>query len=224
MAVLEAYPAGIPAQPRVVIVQSRTKRLGNGVVQRAVAAALADGQPRSVREVADSVQEQLDRAVSIHSVNWCLSTGTLATLPAFQRVAPGRYHSIALPDESRGGRAIATVRPQEQASAGRPATRSLVVPTSSVGGVGRRARSAGKALSVVALVADMWVRRERRLPCSRSHCPARSFATDRLRGASTRAVARGPRSQFSVLLDNSARSLIRICAAAARRRLHRSGP
>lgn len=88
---MEAYPAGIAAQLRPMIVQFRTERLGNGVVQRAVVAALADGLPRSVREVANSVQEQLDRAVSIHSVNWCLSTGSRKEPFRFERVGRGAY-------------------------------------------------------------------------------------------------------------------------------------
>jgi hypothetical protein len=74
--------------------------------------------------------------------------------------------------------------------------RLVFVSTSSAGGVGRRARSAGKALGVVALVADMWARREQRLPRSRSHCPAHAFATDRLRGASTRRGAQPLEASF----------------------------
>jgi hypothetical protein len=69
-----------------------TKRLGNGVVQRALVTALAvsDG-PMGVCEAQAAVEALLGHCVSRDSVNSCLSTGARGVRPRFERVAPGRY-------------------------------------------------------------------------------------------------------------------------------------
>jgi hypothetical protein len=69
-----------------------TKRLGNGVVQRALIKALAvAGGPIGVCEAQTAVEALLGHGVSRDSVNSCLSTGARGLQPSFQRVAPGRY-------------------------------------------------------------------------------------------------------------------------------------
>jgi hypothetical protein len=71
---------------------SETKRLGNGVVQRALMKALAasDGS-MGVREARAGVETLLGRSVSRDSVNSCLSTGARGVRPGFERVSSGRY-------------------------------------------------------------------------------------------------------------------------------------
>jgi hypothetical protein len=66
-------------------------RLGNAVVMRAVLAVLRDGRSRSVRDVSAAVEKSLGRQVSIHSINWCLSTGSRKDPLRFERVARGVY-------------------------------------------------------------------------------------------------------------------------------------
>jgi hypothetical protein len=69
-----------------------TKRLGNGVIQRAVIKALmAAGRPMGVGEAQVAVEALLGRSVSRDSVNSCLSTGARGARPNFQRVGLGRY-------------------------------------------------------------------------------------------------------------------------------------
>lgn len=70
MRVLEISPREVSSQS--LIERTEPTRLGNGVVLRAVLTILADGRPRSVREVRSAVEKHLGRPVSIHSVNWCL--------------------------------------------------------------------------------------------------------------------------------------------------------
>ncbi|HME03528.1 MAG TPA: hypothetical protein VKG38_10920 [Solirubrobacteraceae bacterium] len=93
--VLDAFPGGIAEQSRrsqLASEASRTVRLGNGVVQRAVikASVEADG-PMDVGEAHSMVERLLGHPVSRDSVNSCLSTGARGALPNFQRVEPGRY-------------------------------------------------------------------------------------------------------------------------------------
>ena len=69
-----------------------TKRLGNGVVQRALLKAVTSaGRPMGVREAQVAVEALLGHSVSRKSVNSCLSTGARGVPPSFERVAPGRY-------------------------------------------------------------------------------------------------------------------------------------
>ena len=71
---------------------AEAKRLGNGVVRRAVVKALAKSAgPMGVCEAQAAVEGLLGHGVSRDSVNSCLSTGARGAQPNFQRVAPGRY-------------------------------------------------------------------------------------------------------------------------------------
>jgi len=71
---------------------SGPRRLGNGVVQRAVIEVLAQAdRPMDVGEVHTTVEGLLGYPVSRDSVNSCLSTGARGARPNFQRVGPGRY-------------------------------------------------------------------------------------------------------------------------------------
>ena len=75
----------------------RTKRPGNGVVQRALVKALmAAGRPMRVGEAQMAVEALLGHNVSRDSVNSCLSSGACGLPPSFQRVGPGRYQLCAL--------------------------------------------------------------------------------------------------------------------------------
>ena len=75
-----------------MIVQLRTKRLGNGVVQRAVVSVLETVQrPVTVLQVQVAVVDLLGHPVSKGSINCCLSTGTLGENPRFERVERGCY-------------------------------------------------------------------------------------------------------------------------------------
>jgi hypothetical protein len=88
---LRVFPEGVPERAGQTGGYVAAKRLGNSIVLRAVLAALRDGQPRSVREVTAAVEEHVGRRVSIHSVNWCLSTGSREEPLRFERVARGVY-------------------------------------------------------------------------------------------------------------------------------------
>jgi hypothetical protein len=68
------------------------RRLGNGVVQRAIVKVLgATDQPMRLAEVHLAVEGLLGRTVSKDSINWCLSTGVRGKEPRFERVARGCY-------------------------------------------------------------------------------------------------------------------------------------
>jgi hypothetical protein len=72
--------------------QPASGRLGNGVVQRAVANVLATaGLPMCSAEVHARVEHLLGHPVSKNSVSWCLAAGTRAQNPRFVRTAPGWY-------------------------------------------------------------------------------------------------------------------------------------
>jgi hypothetical protein len=68
------------------------KRLGNGVVLRAVVEVMAiQARPMAVAEVRVAVEHCLGHPVSPESVNGCLATGARGPAPRFRRVARGRY-------------------------------------------------------------------------------------------------------------------------------------
>jgi hypothetical protein len=63
MAILEAYPQGVPASARPLGAQWRPTRLGNGVVPRGLVKALADApRPVSVGEAHAAVERLLGHA------------------------------------------------------------------------------------------------------------------------------------------------------------------
>src|SRR5439155_348924 len=68
------------------------KRLGNGMVQRAVIKALVDaGRAMGVGEAHAAVEALLGRSVSRDSVSSSLSTGARGTRRRFERVERGWY-------------------------------------------------------------------------------------------------------------------------------------
>ena len=68
------------------------RRLGNGVVLRAVVDVMASQErPMALSEVHAAVECCLGHPVSPESVNSCLSTGARGSAPRFRRVARGRY-------------------------------------------------------------------------------------------------------------------------------------
>ena len=72
--------------------QLDVRRLGNGVVQRAVVKVLASAQrPLTVLEAQAAVVDLLGHPVSKGSINCCLSTGALGEEPRFERIARGCY-------------------------------------------------------------------------------------------------------------------------------------
>ena len=80
------------AQREPVAALPKAKRLGNGVVQRALVKALAVApRPMGVREAQTAVEAALGHRVSRDTVNSCLSTGARGVRPCFRRVAPGCY-------------------------------------------------------------------------------------------------------------------------------------
>ncbi len=93
--VLDAFLGGVPARigpDRPAREAPGRRRLGNGVVQRAVIDVLAQaGRPMDVGEAHTTVEGLLGYPVSRDSVNSCLSTGARGARPNFERVGPGRY-------------------------------------------------------------------------------------------------------------------------------------
>ncbi len=76
--VLEAFAGGIPRRIAPEGVPLGAKRLGNGVVQRAlVEVFLEAGRPMGVGEALLALEVLLGRSVSRGSVNSCLSTGAV---------------------------------------------------------------------------------------------------------------------------------------------------
>lgn len=95
-AIFEALPNGSlepTAGPyRAVVPTPVARRLGNGVVQRAVVKVLVAAQhPLTVLETQAAVADLLGHSVSKGSINCCLSTGRLGRKPRFERVARGCY-------------------------------------------------------------------------------------------------------------------------------------
>jgi hypothetical protein len=71
------------------------RRLGNGVVQRAVVKVLsADGGSMQLADVQAAVTTRLGQSVSKESVSWCLRTGCAGDEPRFERVAYGCYRLV----------------------------------------------------------------------------------------------------------------------------------
>lgn len=88
----EAAYGGIPARMRRKRGMSPpARRLGNGVVQRAIARVLVDGQPMKLADIRTAVEEFLGESVSIESVGWCLRVGSRKETPQFSRPARGFY-------------------------------------------------------------------------------------------------------------------------------------
>jgi hypothetical protein len=77
---------------RPVAEGSPRKRLGNGVVKRAVVGVLsAADRELTVAAVQVRVEECLGRPISKDSVRSCLSTDVRGQEPRFERTSPGRY-------------------------------------------------------------------------------------------------------------------------------------
>jgi hypothetical protein len=91
--VLEWVPEALgmlPRRPAGAVLQA--KRLGNGVVQRAVIDVLgASDHALAVPRVHLGVEERLGRTVSRDSVRSCLSSGVRGPHSSFERTAPGCY-------------------------------------------------------------------------------------------------------------------------------------
>jgi hypothetical protein len=92
-AVLEWAPdASIMLSRRPVSAGLETRRLGNGVVQRAVMGVLAAAdRVLTVVEVHVAVEQRVGMAVSRDSVRSCLSSGARGPHPIFERRGPGCY-------------------------------------------------------------------------------------------------------------------------------------
>jgi hypothetical protein len=96
---LQAIFNGLPDEPleptmpcQATVPAYRTKRLGNGVVQRAVVKVLAAAEgPMRLADIQAAVAVQLGQSVSKESASWCLRTGTQGSEPRFERVAYGCY-------------------------------------------------------------------------------------------------------------------------------------
>jgi hypothetical protein len=91
--VLEWVPeASIVVPRRPVSAGLETRRLRNGVVQRAAIGALAAAdRVLTVAEVHVAVEERLGMTVSRDSVRSCLSSGARSPHPIFDRTGPGCY-------------------------------------------------------------------------------------------------------------------------------------
>jgi hypothetical protein len=84
------------ARPRAPAPPERgSRRLGNGVVQRAVVKVLATAdRPLSLADVRPAVEGLLGHSVSEYSVSCCLAAGARASQPCFERVARGHYRLL----------------------------------------------------------------------------------------------------------------------------------
>jgi hypothetical protein len=77
---------------RSTVAGPEPRRLGNGVVQRAVVKVLSDAsRPMRAPEVHEAVEGLLGHTVSRGSVSWCLAAGARGEAQRFVRVARERY-------------------------------------------------------------------------------------------------------------------------------------
>jgi len=105
------------AEPSEAVPPSPVKRrIGNGVVLRAVSSALAEaGEPMQAKAVHAAVEALLGQAVSWSSVKATLANHATGPSPRFVRVARGRY-GLASPKRSQPGqpgRIMSDSRPEE---------------------------------------------------------------------------------------------------------------
>jgi hypothetical protein len=87
--VLEATRGAGPA--RRAIQRPQPVRLGNGVIRRAAARVLADGQAMKLADIRGVIEDQLGHPVSYASVEWCVRMAVRARDPWVERVRPGWY-------------------------------------------------------------------------------------------------------------------------------------
>jgi hypothetical protein len=72
--------------------QPAMRKLGNGVVQRAVVNVLSAADcPMRRADIRSAVERQLGQPVSKESVSWCLRMGIEGPSPRFERAAHGVY-------------------------------------------------------------------------------------------------------------------------------------
>lgn len=84
-----------PPSPQPIAEEPRPRRLGNGVVQRAVVKVLAAAkEPMRGADIHLAVERLLGHPISKNSVSWCLASGARAEGPRFERVAYGCYRLV----------------------------------------------------------------------------------------------------------------------------------
>jgi hypothetical protein len=82
-------PAGLQ---RPIAVEPASRRLGNGVVQRAVVQVIAAANgPMRGADVHQAVERLLGRPVSKNSVSWSLAADARSEEPRFERTTRGHY-------------------------------------------------------------------------------------------------------------------------------------
>lgn len=82
-------PAGLQ---RPIAVEQASRRLGNGVMQRAVVEVLAAASsPMRGADVHQAVEQLLGRPVSKNSVSWSLAADARSKEPRFARTKRGSY-------------------------------------------------------------------------------------------------------------------------------------
>ena len=87
-------PIVLAARPSVAPVPVM-RRLGNGVVQRAIVKTLATSdEPMRLAAIHTAVEALLGQVVSKESVGWCLRTGCRGDKPRFERAEYGYYCSV----------------------------------------------------------------------------------------------------------------------------------
>jgi len=96
-AIFDNLPDGpiAPAARRSIAPEPVTRRLGNGVVQRAVVKVLeVSDTPMRLADICAAVEARLGQSVSKESVSWCLRTGCGGDAPRFERVSYGCYQLV----------------------------------------------------------------------------------------------------------------------------------
>ena len=96
VAVFEAAGGALRQQPagsqRPIAWEPASRRLGNGVVQRAVVKVLAAASgPMRGADVHQAVEQLLGRPVSKSSVSWSLAADARSKEPRFERTTRGHY-------------------------------------------------------------------------------------------------------------------------------------
>jgi hypothetical protein len=85
-----------PDRPYRPVSPNPGKRLGNGVVQRAVVGVLSDARgPLHIAAIRAAVERLLGRPVSRESVSWCLRMDVKGEGGRFERVSYGVYRSCS---------------------------------------------------------------------------------------------------------------------------------
>lgn len=94
--ILDLSASRVKRRTTRVQAQPARRRLGNGVVQRAVMQVLGDADgPMRTGEVQAGVERLLGHPIAKESISWSLRMGSRGTAPRFECVAYATYRRVS---------------------------------------------------------------------------------------------------------------------------------